>query len=245
MPATRELAINPKFARGTATSRLVNTLSAAVGAERYLEIGIRNGATLEAVRTPIRVGVDPDHSVNLSRLPPRVRIHTITSDVYFLSNVEQAFDLILLDGLHEFRQTYQDLVHALNALSKRGVVVLDDVVPSSSVAASPSFDVAKDWYRSRGLEVGDWMGEVFKAALAIIQFHPEVEVRTVVGNQRPQMVLWLRSFGPQLHASDANLGLVDALTFESVFGNGLPAGFNPRQLPEVVADLRARPSEID
>ena len=130
------LATHSDRAEGTWSSRRLNFITNANPSfTRYLEIGIQSGNTLEAVLMPVRVGVDPNPLMNLSILPQGVRVLPVTSDEFFDSYAGPNFDLVFLDGLHEWFQTYRDILNSLNFLSDGGVILVDDVVPSDAISA--------------------------------------------------------------------------------------------------------------
>ncbi len=56
--------------------------------------------------------------------------------MYFRDSVlaKKKFDVIYLDGLHTFEQTLRDLLNALTLVADAGVIILDDVLPSSFAA---------------------------------------------------------------------------------------------------------------
>tara|TARA_B100001057_G_scaffold237399_1_gene237775 strand:+ start:1093 stop:1809 length:717 start_codon:yes stop_codon:yes gene_type:complete len=48
-----------------------------------------------------------------------------TSDIFFKNNKEN-FDLIYIDGSHEARQVYKDLLNSWNCLNENGMIICDD-----------------------------------------------------------------------------------------------------------------------
>jgi hypothetical protein len=109
---------------------IINAVIARVGARRYLEIGVSVGQTFERIRCEERVGVD---IVN-----PRgvAGVVTTSSDKYF-SREQRPFDLIFVDGLHSYEQSWKDAVGALRVLAPGGVLLLHDCNPMSAAAAMP------------------------------------------------------------------------------------------------------------
>jgi predicted O-methyltransferase YrrM len=237
------LAQDPGVAPKTGSAIRLNELARACGAETYLEVGIRDGRTLQAVKVLVRHGVDPSHSVDTQSLPSGVTVDTVESDQYFnrLSGAQE-FDLIFLDGLHEFRQTYRDILNALSRVSRHGVILVDDVVPSSEAAAHPDFLEAQRMGRAAGVAFPDWMGDVYRAAVAVISLHPQVAVRTLVDHDhRPQMVLWLcDGEAPPSPAEVTDIERFATLNYLDVFASGYPPSFNPCDLADVALEIRNR-----
>jgi hypothetical protein len=242
-PRQTLLASDAGSAPETGSSRRLNALAVASNASAYLEVGIREGKTFQAVKVASRTGVDPEHNVDINRLPPGVAIFTMTSDEFFVNTpTEKKFDLIFLDGLHEFRQTYRDAVNAFARLSAQGLVLIDDVVPSSLSAASRDFATAMSAGASAGVAFPDWMGDVYLAGLALATRHPEVVVRTIVGDgHRPQMLAWLaEATHPPTELVDEDLSKLETRSYTDVFSSGIPAVFQARDLGVVLAEVRAR-----
>ena len=132
---------NPALGGGSHSARRINRLFDALpGAERYLEIGLALGYTFENVQAPVRWGVDPNPRFNVKRLPPGTHVAVMTSDDFF-DNIDpcEKFDVVFLDGLHTFRQTYRDLVKAFR-VCPHGVILIDDVVPSDEISAMPDLE---------------------------------------------------------------------------------------------------------
>lgn len=219
------------------------------GGHRYLEIGIESGLTLEAVLAEGIVGVDPAHRINIARLPGQMSVHTVASDDYFaavlkpLARAEMPadlFDVVFVDGLHTFEQSYRDVLNAFAVLSPTGIVIVDDTVPTNRYAALPDRRHAKQLWKAHGIQNTDWMGDVFRTVLAVRRFHPSVSVATVVDEQhRGQSIMWMTPDAdgriPQLvPASRAELGELHEMDFDGVFAAGVPAEFNPSSLAEAI-----------
>lgn len=87
---------------------------------RYLEIGCDSNILFDSVSVVHKIGVDPN----------RGGTHRMTSDDFFSSN-SQIFDLVFIDGLHEYSQVHRDLKNALTHLSVNGWVLLHDFLPNN------------------------------------------------------------------------------------------------------------------
>jgi SAM-dependent methyltransferase len=101
---------------------LVNFLVSKTGGwnSRYLEIGCNKNRLFDAVSVQNKVGVDPVRGGTLR----------VTSDEFFAKNAEE-FDVIFLDGLHEYQQLRKDTLNALECLAPGGWIVFHDLLPSS------------------------------------------------------------------------------------------------------------------
>ena len=81
-----------------------------MNARTYLEIGVFKGLTLKDVEIADCAGVDPQFRVPAEELTgPSRTLVTDTSDAYFAGlDRSTVFDIVFLDGLHTFEQTYRD-----------------------------------------------------------------------------------------------------------------------------------------
>jgi len=223
------------------SARRINTLLAGMtGAQRYLEIGLMNGDTFEDVRATERWGVDPRPRFDLGHLPPRSHVAVATSDAFFALNPGALFDVIFLDGLHTFRQTYRDLVNALKVCSN-GAILIDDVVPSSETSAIPDHDRSLEERSRLGLKGLEWHGDVFRVVLCVGKHHPELSFRTIVGSGSPQTLVWRNDPEAVVDSvGEEDLVALEAVSFTDVFAGVLPAEFRPATESEAMADWAAR-----
>lgn len=188
--------------------------------EDYLEIGVQYGFTLGSVAIKNKTGVDP-HLMFNPRFSPGVTLHRVTSDVFFANLPrEKMYDVVFLDGLHTFWQTARDFINALSHLRPGGIIVVDDVVPSSELAALPQRDDAVQRQSAEGGVVsGEWFGDVWKLPVAlkeILKGSIELEVfgygpcgQAVVRIPNPRQVLE--------EISEAQLGPYNSLLFSDFF----------------------------
>lgn len=156
--------------KGGSRARRINTLLPLSGeGRRYLEIGVFAGRTLEAVRAPIRVGVDPFPEFRLFPIPPNIEFHQQTSRDFFRNYAGAPFDLIFLDGLHTSEETYLDFVESLEILHPGGTVLIDDVLPSDPESAIPDRQQSTKAKKLAGIEHARWYGDVWRLAVLILR----------------------------------------------------------------------------
>ncbi len=86
----------------------------------YLEIGCDNDELFSFIKCNKKTGVDPEKGGNVRA----------TSDEFFLKN-KLFFDLIFIDGLHEYDQVCKDIENSLRFLSKNGMIMLHDCLPNN------------------------------------------------------------------------------------------------------------------
>lgn len=115
----------------------------------YLEIGTYMGESFLNVRCDRKVSIDPD--------PESYAMLHVTSDEFFSYNTER-FDIIFIDGLHEYQQAFRDIIHSLHCLSHNGVIVIHDCHPTSEEMQMHS-TVSRQGY--------EWTGDVWKAFVLV------------------------------------------------------------------------------
>ncbi|GMH48129.1 hypothetical protein TL16_g00224 [Triparma laevis f. inornata] len=141
--------------RSKSTSRKIN----------YLEIGCAGGENFTPMsESPI---IDIAHCVDPD--PKSVSTHKMTSSNFFKTNI-QNYDIIFVDGLHQWSTALSDIASSLLTLSPEGVIIVHDSNPRTSSAASPTvpnFEVDKV----------AWNGDVYKAIVELGS-NPNVDVAT-------------------------------------------------------------------
>lgn len=154
----------------------------ALGAVRYLEIGVAEGWCFCGVRVAERIGVDPippAPAVVAQLQAPGSTYAARTSDDFFALDaprlLSHGVDVVFIDGLHTYDQSYRDCLNALRYLNPGGVIFMHDCLPVSEAEArvAPSYDEAArlngpDWN-------GLWTGDGWKAIVALRSLHEDVD----------------------------------------------------------------------
>jgi hypothetical protein len=207
---------------------------------RYLEVGVSKGTTFHHVDARFKVAVDPrfqfDWQSEQAARGPRTQYHPVTSDVYFGSIIEpkQEFDVIYLDGLHTFEQTLRDFTNAVDHLADGGVIVVDDVKPSSYHASLPDPRSYQKLRQYVGDERRAWMGDVYKLVWFIDTFYPAMSYATIANNHG-QAVVWRERRDPVTERTVTDIG---SLSFEAmVLDQGV---LQRRPFGDIVAHLEGR-----
>jgi hypothetical protein len=141
----------------------------------YLEVGVHAGLTFVEARAARKVAVDPKirFGAEAATAPgEQVELQQMTSDRYFgeVARGREKFDVIFIDGLHTFEQTLRDLLNAVEVLQPQGVILIDDVLPDSELAALRD---DRDAIRRRNEGEawnGHWMGDVYRLVWFIETF---------------------------------------------------------------------------
>jgi hypothetical protein len=120
-------------------SLIVNSIIDRKKYETYLEIGCDKNILFNSVKIKKKIGIDPVSGGNTR----------MTSDNFFKNNQDK-FDLIFIDGLHQYEQVKRDVYNSLKFLNDNGVILLHDCMPSSFMRQAPK--------RSSNI----WNGDVWK-----------------------------------------------------------------------------------
>ena len=138
---------------------LINYLHSNYKFNSYLEIGCDDNQLFSKINIPEKIGVDPVSGGNYKG----------KSDDFFKQNIKK-FDLIFIDGLHEYNQVRKDIINSLKFLNNNGFILVHDCLPRSlSAQAVP---------RYRNI----WNGDVWKA---IVEFrtNPNLEIFTCLADE--------------------------------------------------------------
>ena len=195
-------------AASKATVQLINSLAATYQAEKYLEIGVRNGSTFFHVDMPRKIGVDPAFTFEESSFSSEGRLFfRETSDDFFARLKEEgaalpaafndaagrpAFDIIFIDGLHTFAQSFRDFENSHAFAHESTIWVLDDTVPSDPYSAQPDQAISMAYRKAAKLQGNPWHGDVYKTVFAIHDCYPEFSYCTLM-RANPQTVVWRAS----------------------------------------------------
>jgi hypothetical protein len=226
----------------TESSRLIKQLVCVrdLKSLSYLEIGIEFGATFQNVVAKLKVGVDPEPKMK-SPLNKGSKLFVETSDTFFASN-KTRFDVIFLDGLHTFEQTWQDLKNAMQVCNPGGLIILDDTVPCDEFSGHPN---ALEAYRLREeagfANYGAWHGDVYKIILAFSELKLEsFRYSTIVDLVNPKTVLWMENDFSWPNLPDVSKVLIHDPGYSDLFGEGVPQDFNPITQADLFALLTQR-----
>jgi hypothetical protein len=189
-------------------------------AKSYLEIGVADGKTFLHVDFDLKHAVDPKFRFDTrNHESERCKFFETTSDDFFLyfANSKVKYDIIFLDGLHTFEQTFRDICSTQAHCHDRTIWLIDDVYPSDAFSALPSEALSRKFRKlQHGSGKGPWHGDVFKTMFAIHDFFPNLSYRTVVRQGNPQAVVIRRprkDFAPRFGSLEtiSRLGYFDFL----------------------------------
>jgi len=161
------------------------------GSGNYLEIGVRRGRTFLHVRAQKKIAVDPEFKISLRdrvhwtlRNPCNLRAKycEVESDQFFAENASLLHrhrpDVVLVDGLHLFEQSLQDVLNSLAFLNEGGVIVMHDCNPLSEpdAARAETAEIAVEVMQRYPSWSGAWNGDVWKTVVYIKRYLPQLSV---------------------------------------------------------------------
>ena len=125
----------------------------------YLELGIAKAHCFKAVskyaHKSYAVDIDPDCLLNIPASINDVARYAMSSDDFFKHN-STMFDLVFIDGLHQFAQVKKDFINAWKWLSLGGLIIMHDTYPPSNAYKAGEYcgDVYLiiDYLRTIGVE---------------------------------------------------------------------------------------------
>jgi len=142
----------------TYRTNVINYLFKKYKFENYLEIGV-----YDPTNNFNNINAKLKHSVDNYEFEPfkDLYTHNMTSDEFFENAVgNQMYDVIFIDGLHEYEQVYKDFKNAMEHLNYGGFIILHDVNPIEESNIMPYQQFLEQCpYR--------WNGTVYKAFLRL------------------------------------------------------------------------------
>lgn len=121
--------------------------------DSYLEIGVADGANFKNINIKNKIWVDPFPQNGVEPYG-----FCCTSDYFFKSIVplhNYKFDLIFVDGWHEYRQCIRDILNSLKILNDMGMIIVHDTYPT----------LKEHTYQNSSTSF--WTGDVWKAIVDI------------------------------------------------------------------------------
>ena len=123
--------------------------------KKYLEIGVAEGLTFSKIECEHKISVDP--------LQVGYTTYQMVSDDFFESLDEnEKFDIIFVDGLHEYEQCYRDLENSIMHLEDNGFLLCHDMNPYNKWLARTEIHEG---------EIGAWNGDVYRSFIKFRQNH--------------------------------------------------------------------------
>lgn len=136
-----------------------------------------------------------------------------------------------------------------------GVLLIDDVVPSDWILATPDQFESLAVRREHGIDNIDWHGDVFKVILILADQHPELDRVTITDKGNPQTFVWRRATRRGRRrirpVSTSTIDSYSRVSYTDIFAAGTPSTFRScdeaAALPLVIdglVPLRSRPRPL-
>jgi hypothetical protein len=168
-----------------------------IKARVYLEVGVHKGHSLIMTGTSVRlaIGVDPAYEVSELQSKEIVLVKK-TSDSFFADQdysriTRRAVDLTFVDGMHLAEFALRDILNAEKLSTKKSLILVHDIIPTSAEAAS------------RTQCAGCWMGDVYKAVIALKNFRPDLQIQCIE-DIPPSGMAVIRNLNPTAPSIDMN-----------------------------------------
>ena len=154
----------------------------AMNSSRYLEIGVRSGASLAAMKGRA-VGIDPNYrnSLDAGARESGAYLYKMTSDSYFQrhnphEDLNGPIQVAFVDGMHHFEYVVRDVLNVQRHAAAESLILLHDCIPwSFSMTKRLEMDFLGQYAGVRG----NWTGDVWKAIPVLQELLPFMQVNMV------------------------------------------------------------------
>lgn len=177
---------------GTNASRRINRLLKELNLNSYLEIGVNTGRTFFDVKASSKTAVDPKFRFDKNKYQSDgIEFFETSSDDFFNHNsLGKKFDLIFLDGLHVFEQTFRDFCACMSCINEKSIIIIDDVMPDDVYSAIPNQSETYKFRKAFGINNLSWHGDIYKIVFLIHDFFINFNYLTIHKKGNPQLILW-------------------------------------------------------
>ncbi len=170
--------------------QLIQELFKLTAFDTYLEIGCYRGRTFFPVDAKRKIAVDPFFHLLFKKDAViwvfksfkniRNRYFELESDCFFKEkqsflNSISPIDVALIDGLHTFETSLNDVINTLNYLNRKGVIIMHDCYPPNKAAAlATKHFPTKAEQEAVGGWTGAWCGDVWKTIVYLRRAHSDL-----------------------------------------------------------------------
>jgi SAM-dependent methyltransferase len=159
--------------------QVLGLLHRALPGRRYIEIGVRSGASLALARNRA-IGVDPalDLVPQAVRDRPGTQLFAMTSDDFFAAHNPRTLlggrlDLAFVDGMHHHEFVVRDVMNCEAQMRPEGAIVLHDILPQSIAIARRLALLPNGEFESFE---GAWTGDVWRVLRVLRRWRPELRI---------------------------------------------------------------------
>lgn len=157
-------------------------------AKIYLEIGVSSGITFFKIRVKRKMAVDPIFKISKKRKIKSIlenilnifnKYFQMTSDDFFRTKSSQlkcGLEVVLVDGLHTFKQALKDIQNCLKFLKEDGIIIVHDCNPTFEAIAYPAQSLEHASSLNLADWTGEWCGDVWKAIVYLRSTRSDLNV---------------------------------------------------------------------
>jgi len=177
----------------------------------YLEIGCDDNFTFNSISLPkkYKYGVDPRVGGNIRK----------TSDNFFKNN-KIKFDVIFIDGLHEYIQCQKDVLNSIKFLNNNGYIFIHDMIPLN-------------WRMELVPRIQKiWNGDVWKVA---VELNESKKIKFKIADIDNGVGFFKKKFGQKYHFLNEKLKTKRFKNFLKVYKT-LPVITGEKALLEILND---------
>ena len=161
--------------------------------KKYLEIGdLGWHRCLSMSKFEHLIGVSPGLTKYAKKnTSKKTKFYFNSSDIFFAEYAQfhAPFDCITLGESRDFDKTLTVFQQCLNSGHSKTIVILENTVPASAIAAIPDYDLHQDMRQKNPQERRkSWMGDNYKLAFIIHDLFPQLSYATFAIDS--QTVVW-------------------------------------------------------
>lgn len=202
--------------------------------KNYVEIGSQRGYSFLRIKCRNKIAVDPKFIISITkkikwlfRNPYNIRNKYFeeTSDDFFHKRKhylksKEKIDVFLIDGLHTFETSLNDVLNALKFLNNKGVIVMHDCLPPNNAAALPTKQFPNEEEQKIDGWAGEWCGDVWKSIAYLRKKLPDsLEVMVLNTDYGLGIVRVKGEINKDLKIDEKLFQEIDKMTYEEMIPN--------------------------
>lgn len=171
--------------------RRVHQVVELTGTATYLDVGVYGRDRFFPIAIRYKDAVDPAFRFNCSGMSSEYTgFLQMQSDEFFASALPRPQDdVIFLDGLHTFAQTFRDFMTTLPFSHGKTVWLIDDTVSCDPYSALWDMEHSYAERTKARMPWNPWHGDVYKVIYPLHDFCPNFNFARTVDGRNPQMVV--------------------------------------------------------
>ena len=198
----------------------LNDLHKIVKPKVYLEVGVRNGESLQyACREALCIGIDPAYDISFPH-NHNTLLFKQTSDDFFKDNdilditEGKLIDLAFIDGMHLFEFVLRDFINVEKFTRKDSIIVLHDCLPRDEETSS----------RERTTDF--WTGDVWKIVPILKKYRPDLDIKIL--DSEPSGLCLITNLDKDNDVLEEN--------YESILGEYMIKKFSEEEMEEEIIE---------